>query len=75
MKTSQRILDFYEFRWRIYDQVLIALITANPPASLAVCRCQLGYSAEEYFENILQNLEYVQKKRLRKLRVKVNKEE
>uniref|UniRef100_A0AAQ5ZUA7 Neprilysin n=1 Tax=Amphiprion ocellaris TaxID=80972 RepID=A0AAQ5ZUA7_AMPOC len=31
--------------------------------------------AEEYFENILQNLEYVQKKRLRKLRVKVNKEE
>ncbi|CAB1349311.1 unnamed protein product [Coregonus sp. 'balchen'] len=32
-------------------------------------------SAEEYFENILQNLEYVQKKRLRKLRVKVNKEE
>uniref|UniRef100_A0A8P4K2J4 Neprilysin n=1 Tax=Dicentrarchus labrax TaxID=13489 RepID=A0A8P4K2J4_DICLA len=35
----------------------------------------LGYSAEEYFENILQNLEYVQKKRLRKLRVKVNKEE
>uniref|UniRef100_A0AAX7UJ34 Neprilysin n=1 Tax=Astatotilapia calliptera TaxID=8154 RepID=A0AAX7UJ34_ASTCA len=35
----------------------------------------LSYSAEEYFENILQNLEYVQKKRLRKLRVKVNKEE
>uniref|UniRef100_A0A8D3DE65 Neprilysin n=1 Tax=Scophthalmus maximus TaxID=52904 RepID=A0A8D3DE65_SCOMX len=33
------------------------------------------YNAEEYFENILQNLEYVQKKRLRKLRVKVNKEE
>uniref|UniRef100_A0A665TEQ4 Neprilysin n=1 Tax=Echeneis naucrates TaxID=173247 RepID=A0A665TEQ4_ECHNA len=29
----------------------------------------------EYFENILQNLEYLQKKRLRKLRVKVNKEE
>ncbi|GLD75028.1 neprilysin isoform X1, partial [Lates japonicus] len=35
----------------------------------------LSYNAEEYFENILQNLEYVQKKRLRKLRVKVNKEE
>nr|XP_020445139.1 neprilysin-like [Monopterus albus] len=35
----------------------------------------LSYSAEEYFENILQNLEYVQKKYLRKLRVKVNKEE
>uniref|UniRef100_A0A8C7GGI1 Neprilysin n=1 Tax=Oncorhynchus kisutch TaxID=8019 RepID=A0A8C7GGI1_ONCKI len=35
----------------------------------------LSYSAEEYFENILQNLDYVQKKRLRKLRVKVNKEE
>lgn len=35
----------------------------------------LAYSAEEYFENILQNLEYMQKKRLRKLRVKVNKEE
>uniref|UniRef100_A0A3Q1ILH9 Neprilysin n=1 Tax=Anabas testudineus TaxID=64144 RepID=A0A3Q1ILH9_ANATE len=35
----------------------------------------LNYSEEEYFENILQNLEHVQKKRLRKLRVKVNKEE
>uniref|UniRef100_A0A3P9N4L0 Neprilysin n=1 Tax=Poecilia reticulata TaxID=8081 RepID=A0A3P9N4L0_POERE len=35
----------------------------------------LSYSAEEYFENILENLEYVQKKRLRRLRVKVNKEE
>ncbi|XP_062329132.1 neprilysin-like isoform X1 [Osmerus eperlanus] len=35
----------------------------------------LSYSGEEYFENILQNLEYAQKKRLRKLRVKVNKEE
>nr|XP_046149650.1 neprilysin-like isoform X2 [Oncorhynchus gorbuscha] len=35
----------------------------------------LSYSAEEYFQNILQNLNYVQKKRLRKLRVKVNKEE
>uniref|UniRef100_A0A8C5HXN3 Neprilysin n=1 Tax=Gouania willdenowi TaxID=441366 RepID=A0A8C5HXN3_GOUWI len=35
----------------------------------------LSYSAEEYFENILQNQEFVQKKRLRKLRVKVNKEE
>ncbi|XP_064816634.1 neprilysin-like [Oncorhynchus masou masou] len=35
----------------------------------------LSYSAEEYFENILQNLDFVQKKRLRKLRVKVNKEE
>uniref|UniRef100_A0A674C0H3 Neprilysin n=1 Tax=Salmo trutta TaxID=8032 RepID=A0A674C0H3_SALTR len=31
----------------------------------------LSYSAEEYFENILQNLEYIQKKRLRKLRVKI----
>uniref|UniRef100_A0A8C7YPX6 Neprilysin n=1 Tax=Oryzias sinensis TaxID=183150 RepID=A0A8C7YPX6_9TELE len=35
----------------------------------------LSYNAEKYFENILQNLEYVQKKRLRKLRVKVNKDE
>ncbi|CAN9511474.1 unnamed protein product [Ophioblennius macclurei] len=35
----------------------------------------LSYSAEEYFENILQNQEFLQKKRLRKLRVKVNKEE
>ncbi|XP_010764379.1 neprilysin-like, partial [Notothenia coriiceps] len=35
----------------------------------------LSYSTEEYFENILQNLEYAQKKRLRKLRVKVNKDE
>uniref|UniRef100_A0A8C6K8V9 Neprilysin n=1 Tax=Nothobranchius furzeri TaxID=105023 RepID=A0A8C6K8V9_NOTFU len=35
----------------------------------------VSLSAEEYFENILENLEYVQKKRLRKLRVKVNKDE
>ncbi|XP_010900959.1 neprilysin isoform X1 [Esox lucius] len=35
----------------------------------------LNYTADEYFENILTNLEHVQKKRLRKLRVKVNKEE
>ncbi|XP_072320254.1 neprilysin-like isoform X2 [Eucyclogobius newberryi] len=35
----------------------------------------LNYRAEEYFENILKNLEFVQKKRLRKLRAKVNKEE
>lgn len=35
----------------------------------------LFYSAEEYFENILQNQEFVQKKRLRKLRIKVNKDE
>lgn len=57
----------------MYDQVLMALITVNPPIS--VWWCQLSYNAEEYFENILQNLEYVQKKRLRKLRVKVNKDE
>lgn len=36
---------------------------------------QLSYSSEEYFENILKNLEFSQKKRLRKLRVKVNKDE
>uniref|UniRef100_A0A665TET8 Neprilysin n=1 Tax=Echeneis naucrates TaxID=173247 RepID=A0A665TET8_ECHNA len=53
-----------KYFWSIYDRVLIGLITANPFSSLA-----------EYFENILQNLEYLQKKRLRKLRVKVNKEE
>ncbi|KTF71252.1 hypothetical protein cypCar_00048251 [Cyprinus carpio] len=35
----------------------------------------LSYNAEEYFENILKNLEFGQKKRLKKLRVKVNKEE
>ncbi|KAL4647013.1 neprilysin isoform X2 [Arapaima gigas] len=35
----------------------------------------LDYSAEEYFENILRNLEFIQKKRLKKLRAKVNKEE
>ncbi|XP_062861037.1 neprilysin-like [Trichomycterus rosablanca] len=35
----------------------------------------LSYSSEEYFENILKNLEYGQKKRLKRLRVKVNKEE
>lgn len=59
-----------------YEVVLIALINLfffSFP--LPVCWCQLLYSSEEYFENILQNLEYVQKKRLRKLRVKVNKEE
>ncbi|XP_066541497.1 neprilysin-like [Hoplias malabaricus] len=35
----------------------------------------LTYNPEEYFENILQNLEFGQKKRLKRLRVKVNKEE
>uniref|UniRef100_A0A4W4FQI4 Neprilysin n=1 Tax=Electrophorus electricus TaxID=8005 RepID=A0A4W4FQI4_ELEEL len=32
-------------------------------------------ASEEYFENILKNLEFGQKKRLKRLRVKVNKEE
>ncbi|XP_034024150.1 neprilysin-like isoform X2 [Thalassophryne amazonica] len=36
---------------------------------------ELSYSADKHFENILQNLQYMQKRRLRKLRVKVNKEE
>uniref|UniRef100_A0A4W4FRD4 Neprilysin n=1 Tax=Electrophorus electricus TaxID=8005 RepID=A0A4W4FRD4_ELEEL len=36
---------------------------------------ELSYSSEEYFENILKNLEFGQKKRLKRLRVKVNKEE
>lgn len=57
----------------MYDKVLMALITVNP--HISVWSCQLSYNAEKYFENILQNLEYVQKKRLRKLRVKVNKDE
>ncbi|KAK1168496.1 neprilysin-like [Acipenser oxyrinchus oxyrinchus] len=35
----------------------------------------LNYKVEEYFENILQNLEFGQKKRLKKLREKVDKEE
>ncbi|KAI1893881.1 hypothetical protein AGOR_G00128220 [Albula goreensis] len=35
----------------------------------------LSYNEEQYFENILKNLEFSQKKRLRKLRQKVNKEE
>uniref|UniRef100_A0A8C1H1Y2 Neprilysin n=1 Tax=Cyprinus carpio carpio TaxID=630221 RepID=A0A8C1H1Y2_CYPCA len=35
----------------------------------------LSYRAEEYFENILKNLEFGQKKRLKKLKIKVNKEE
>ncbi|KAG7470976.1 hypothetical protein MATL_G00119550 [Megalops atlanticus] len=35
----------------------------------------LSYDEEKYFENILKNLEFEQKKRLRKLRQKVNKEE
>lgn len=39
MKTYQCILGFYEICWRKYDRVLIALITTNPPASLAVCWC------------------------------------
>uniref|UniRef100_A0A665TTQ8 Neprilysin n=1 Tax=Echeneis naucrates TaxID=173247 RepID=A0A665TTQ8_ECHNA len=42
---------------------------------IILCISHWIYNAEEYFENILQNLEYLQKKRLRKLRVKVNKEE
>ncbi|XP_060778990.1 neprilysin-like isoform X1 [Neoarius graeffei] len=36
---------------------------------------ELSYSSEEYFENILKNLEFSQKKRLKRLRLKVNKEE
>ncbi|KAK2847818.1 hypothetical protein Q7C36_009500 [Tachysurus vachellii] len=36
---------------------------------------ELSYSSEEYFENILKNLEFGQKKQLKRLRVKVNKEE
>ncbi|KAJ8410718.1 hypothetical protein AAFF_G00186750 [Aldrovandia affinis] len=35
----------------------------------------LSYNKEQFFENILQNLEFLQKKRLKKLRQKVNKEE
>ncbi|MGH0166731.1 UNVERIFIED_CONTAM: hypothetical protein FKN15_051420 [Acipenser sinensis] len=35
----------------------------------------LNYKVQEYFENILQNLEFGQKKRLKKLREKVDKEE
>ncbi|KAG7268361.1 hypothetical protein CRUP_019571, partial [Coryphaenoides rupestris] len=35
----------------------------------------LHYSVEEHFENILQNQQHIQKKRLRKLRAKVNKDE
>uniref|UniRef100_A0A4W4FQS4 Neprilysin n=1 Tax=Electrophorus electricus TaxID=8005 RepID=A0A4W4FQS4_ELEEL len=38
-------------------------------------RLSAHYSSEEYFENILKNLEFGQKKRLKRLRVKVNKEE
>lgn len=36
---------------------------------------QLNYKEEEYFENIIQNLVFTQKKRLKKLREKVDKEE
>ncbi|NWX48347.1 NEP protein, partial [Steatornis caripensis] len=35
----------------------------------------LNYKEEEYFENIIQNLVFTQKKRLKKLREKVDKEE
>ncbi|KAM9481768.1 neprilysin-like isoform 1-T1 [Clarias gariepinus] len=35
----------------------------------------LSYNSNEYFENILKNLEFGQKKRLKRLRIKVNKEE
>ncbi|XP_075617832.1 neprilysin isoform X1 [Balearica regulorum gibbericeps] len=36
---------------------------------------ELNYKEEEYFENIIQNLVFTQKKRLKKLREKVDKEE
>ncbi|NXT75702.1 NEP protein, partial [Zapornia atra] len=36
---------------------------------------ELNYREEEYFENIIQNLVFTQKKRLKKLREKVDKEE
>ena len=62
-----------------YDVTTGYDITADTPRCISnvisACVSQLSYSGEEYFENILQNLEYAQKKRLRKLRVKVNKEE
>lgn len=35
-EKSLWIPGFYEFCWRIYGQVLIALISANPPVSLCV---------------------------------------
>ncbi|NXL33510.1 NEP protein, partial [Glaucidium brasilianum] len=36
---------------------------------------ELNYKEDEYFENIIQNLVFTQKKRLKKLREKVDKEE
>ncbi|NXK07566.1 NEP protein, partial [Herpetotheres cachinnans] len=36
---------------------------------------ELNYKEEQYFENIIQNLVFTQKKRLKKLREKVDKEE
>ncbi|XP_069649039.1 neprilysin isoform X2 [Haliaeetus albicilla] len=36
---------------------------------------ELNYKEEEYFENIIENLVFTQKKRLKKLREKVDKEE
>ncbi|XP_075362864.1 neprilysin isoform X2 [Mycteria americana] len=36
---------------------------------------ELNYKEEEYFENIIQNLVFTQKKRLKKLREKVDKDE
>ncbi|KAK2538547.1 Mme [Columba guinea] len=36
---------------------------------------ELNYKEQEYFENIIQNLVFTQKKRLKKLREKVDKEE
>ncbi|NWI65181.1 NEP protein, partial [Todus mexicanus] len=36
---------------------------------------ELSYKEEEYFENIIQNLMFTQKKRLKKLREKVDKED
>uniref|UniRef100_A0A8C1VRJ9 Neprilysin n=1 Tax=Cyprinus carpio TaxID=7962 RepID=A0A8C1VRJ9_CYPCA len=45
---------------------------------MEMCLCMFVHtleSSEEYFENILKNLEFGQKKRLKKLKIKVNKEE
>ena len=40
-----------------------------------LCFEQVNYSADEYFENTLRTTEVTQKKRLKKLRIKVNKDE
>ncbi|NWH72918.1 NEP protein, partial [Piaya cayana] len=57
------------------SKMLVMLHISTKISLSAVFQKKLDYKEEEYFENIIQNLMFTQKKRLKKLREKVDKEE